>query len=103
MGFIRLENNIALDIIEAWAIHLDGLGGSYVVGSEGGVRLDPFGYYHNVDDGSTAVPIWNSWTIACITFMKWAMAMTARNTTGSQRCRDASSCFPLRNWHSTRC
>jgi len=50
MGFVRLEKNIAFDIIESWAIHLDGLGGSYVVGSEGGVRLDPFGYYHNIGD-----------------------------------------------------
>ena len=50
MGFVRLENNMALDIIESWAIHLDGFGGSYVVGSEGGVRLEPFGYYHNIGD-----------------------------------------------------
>lgn len=50
MGFVRLANNIAFDIIEAWAIHLDGFGGSYVVGSDGGVRLDPFGYYHNLGD-----------------------------------------------------
>ena len=50
MGFVRLANNIAFDIIESWAIHLDGLGGSYVVGSEGGVRIDPFGFYHNIGD-----------------------------------------------------
>ncbi|MGC9522118.1 MAG: Gfo/Idh/MocA family protein [Anaerolineae bacterium] len=50
MGFVRLANNIALDIIEAWAIHLDGFSGSYVVGSEGGVRLEPFGFYHSVGD-----------------------------------------------------
>jgi predicted dehydrogenase len=50
MGFVRLADNIAFDIIEAWAIHLDGFAGSYVVGSEGGVRLDPFGYYHNIGD-----------------------------------------------------
>ena len=50
MGFVRLENNVAFDIIESWAMHLDGLGGSYVVGSDGGIRLDPFGFYHNVDD-----------------------------------------------------
>jgi predicted dehydrogenase len=50
MGFVRLENNIALDIIEAWAIHLDGFGGSYVVGTDGGIRLEPFGFYHNVGD-----------------------------------------------------
>jgi predicted dehydrogenase len=50
MGFVRLADNIAFDIIEAWAIHLDGFGGSYVVGSDGGVRLDPFGFYHNIGD-----------------------------------------------------
>ncbi|MGC9468765.1 MAG: Gfo/Idh/MocA family protein [Anaerolineae bacterium] len=50
MGFVRLENNIAFDIIEAWAIHLDGFCGSYVVGSDGGIRLEPFGFYHNVGD-----------------------------------------------------
>jgi len=50
MGFVRLENNIAMDIIESWAIDLDGFAGSYVVGSEGGVRLEPFGYYHNIGD-----------------------------------------------------
>ena len=50
MGFVRLENNIALDIIEAWAIHLDGFEGSYIVGSQGGVKLEPFGYYFNVGD-----------------------------------------------------
>ncbi|MCD6284996.1 MAG: Gfo/Idh/MocA family oxidoreductase [Anaerolineae bacterium] len=50
MGFVRLANNIAFDVIESWAIHLDGLGGSYVVGSEGGVRIDPFGFYHNIGD-----------------------------------------------------
>lgn len=50
MGFVRLENNIALDIIESWAIHLDPFKGSYIVGSEGGVRLDPFGYYFNIGD-----------------------------------------------------
>ena len=50
MGFVRLADNIALDIIEAWAIHLDGFEGSYVVGSQGGVRLNPFGYFYNVDD-----------------------------------------------------
>lgn len=50
MGFVRLDNNVALDIIESWAIHLDGFGGSYVVGADGGLRLEPFGFYHNVED-----------------------------------------------------
>ena len=50
MGFVRLENNMSLDIIESWAIHLDAFKGSYIVGSEGGVRLNPFGYYFNIGD-----------------------------------------------------
>jgi predicted dehydrogenase len=50
MGFVRLEGDITLDILESWAVHLDGFGGSYVLGSMGGVRLDPFGFFHSVGD-----------------------------------------------------
>ena len=50
VGFVRLAGGITLDIIESWAIHLNPFEGSYVVGSEGGVRLDPFGYYANIGD-----------------------------------------------------
>jgi predicted dehydrogenase len=50
LGFVRLQDGITLDIIEAWAILLDGLGGSCVVGGKGGVCLDPFGYFCSVGD-----------------------------------------------------
>lgn len=50
LGFVRLADSISLDIIESWAIHLNPFEGSSVVGSEGGIRLQPFGYYHNVGD-----------------------------------------------------
>jgi predicted dehydrogenase len=50
MGFIRLDGDITLDILESWAIHLDGFEGSYVVGSKGGVRLEPFGFFQSVGD-----------------------------------------------------
>lgn len=50
MGFVRLENEITLDILESWAIHLDNFEGSYVVGSKGGVRLEPFGFFHSSGD-----------------------------------------------------
>jgi predicted dehydrogenase len=50
MGFIKLDGDITLDILESWAIHLDGFEGSYVVGSKGGVRLDPFGFFQSVGD-----------------------------------------------------
>jgi predicted dehydrogenase len=50
MGFVRLADGVTLDIIESWAIHLDGFAGPCVVGSKGGIRLDPFGYYTNIGD-----------------------------------------------------
>lgn len=50
MGFVRLDGDITLDIIESWAIHLDNFGGSYVVGSQGGVRLEPFSFFHSHGD-----------------------------------------------------
>ena len=50
LGFVHFTNDVTLDIIEAWAIHLNGIEGSSVLGTLGGVRLDPFGYYHNIGD-----------------------------------------------------
>jgi predicted dehydrogenase len=50
LGFVHFTNEITLDIIESWAIHLDGFEGSSIVGTLGGVRLEPFGYYHNIGD-----------------------------------------------------
>ena len=50
LGFVRLQDGITMDIIEAWAILLDGLEGSSIVGSKGGVRLDPFGFFQSVGD-----------------------------------------------------
>lgn len=57
MGLVRFANDTTLDIIEAWAIHLDAFEGSYVVGSKGGVRLAPFGFFQSagqLDLSSTA-------------------------------------------------
>ncbi len=45
MGFVRFAGDVSMDIIESWAIHLDSFEGSYLVGSAGGVRLSPFGYF----------------------------------------------------------
>jgi predicted dehydrogenase len=48
LGLVRLQDGITLDIIEAWAIHLDNMEGSTIVGSQGGVRLEPFGYFRSI-------------------------------------------------------
>jgi predicted dehydrogenase len=50
LGFVKCADGVTIDIIEAWAIHLDGFEGSYIVGSKGGIRLRPFGYFSTVAD-----------------------------------------------------
>lgn len=51
MGFVRFAGgDLTMDVIEAWAIHLDSFEGSYIVGSEGGVRLNPFGFFRSAGD-----------------------------------------------------
>ena len=47
LGFVRFAGNLSMDIIEAWSIHLDTLEGSSIVGSKGGVRLAPFGFFRS--------------------------------------------------------
>lgn len=50
LGFVKLQDNITLDIIEAWAINLNKMEGSSILGSKAGVRLDPFGFFQSVGD-----------------------------------------------------
>ncbi|HEX9297785.1 MAG TPA: Gfo/Idh/MocA family oxidoreductase [Polyangiaceae bacterium] len=59
VGFVRLAGGVSLDIVEAWAAHLDGIEGPAILGSRGGIRLRPFGFfksYGNIDvDGAVAL------------------------------------------------
>jgi len=50
LGFVKLADNITLDVIESWAIHLDRFEGSYVVGPAGGIRLEPFSFHATMSD-----------------------------------------------------
>ena len=50
LGFIRFTGDKTLDIIESWAVHLDNFEGSSVIGSKGGIRLHPFGFYTSRGD-----------------------------------------------------
>ncbi len=38
-GFVKMEGGITMDIIESWSLHLGGLEGSALAGSEGGIRF----------------------------------------------------------------
>ncbi|MFC5650462.1 Gfo/Idh/MocA family protein [Paenibacillus solisilvae] len=42
MGFVRFEGGISMDIIETWSLHLDGIEGGSIVGSQGGIRLPAY-------------------------------------------------------------
>jgi predicted dehydrogenase len=50
LGFIKLQDGLTLDIIESWAIHLDKLDSSSIIGSKAGIRLDPFGFFYSLGD-----------------------------------------------------
>jgi predicted dehydrogenase len=50
LGLVRFAGDLTLDLIESWAIHLDGFESSYVVGTEAGIRLSPFGFFQNWGD-----------------------------------------------------
>jgi len=50
LGFVRFAGGLTMDIIESWAIHLDDFEASSVVGSQGGIRLKPFGFYYSLGD-----------------------------------------------------
>jgi predicted dehydrogenase len=50
LGFVRMADNVSLDIIEAWAMQQDKFDGSMILGAQGGIRLEPFGYFFSVGD-----------------------------------------------------
>jgi predicted dehydrogenase len=47
-GYVRLGNQVTLDIIETWAANMDSLGGSMLFGSKAGVRFEPFRFFKNI-------------------------------------------------------
>lgn len=50
VGFAKFENNITMDIIESWAVHLGALGESVICGDKGGISLSPVTYHSNMAD-----------------------------------------------------
>lgn len=50
IGLVHFEGGATLDLVEAWAAHLDGLGNSYLLGSEGGLQMEPFSFHKNIGD-----------------------------------------------------
>ncbi|MCX7045318.1 MAG: Gfo/Idh/MocA family oxidoreductase [Candidatus Sumerlaeota bacterium] len=50
VGLVRFAGGLTLDLIEAWAIHVNAFEGSSIAGSAGGVRLAPFSYHCTLSD-----------------------------------------------------
>jgi predicted dehydrogenase len=44
-GFVRCAEGVTVDIVEAWAVNMDAFEGSSIMGSKGGIRLDPFSFH----------------------------------------------------------
>ncbi|MCL2096223.1 MAG: Gfo/Idh/MocA family oxidoreductase [Oscillospiraceae bacterium] len=49
-GYAVYENNISLDVIESWAIHMGGVGRSMIAGDKGGLMFDPLSYHTLTED-----------------------------------------------------
>lgn len=47
VGFVRFNDGKSLELNESWAANLDQFDGCWQMGSKGGVRLWPFGYFTN--------------------------------------------------------
>jgi predicted dehydrogenase len=45
VGLVRLAGGATLDVLEAWAAHTGGFGGSQLLGAKGGICLMPFGFF----------------------------------------------------------
>ena len=44
-GYAVYENNISLDVIESWSIHMGSVGRSMIAGDKGGLMFDPLSYH----------------------------------------------------------
>ncbi len=50
LGFVRLNGNITLDIEVSWAQNYEETESSKILGSKGGIRMDPLGFFTTIGD-----------------------------------------------------
>jgi len=64
LGWVRLDGGISFDIEETWAVHHDGQEASKILGSKGGLRLEPLTFFSSIADmpGSTTFDVAGSET-----------------------------------------
>ncbi len=49
-GFIRFSDGLTMDVLESWSVHMNPFEESCIFGSDGGIRLEPFGFYTTMCD-----------------------------------------------------
>lgn len=49
-GVVYFESGLTMDIVSAWSINLNQFSPSYIVGSKGGLRVDPFSFHKTIAD-----------------------------------------------------
>ncbi len=85
LGWVRLAGGISFDIEETWAVHYDGSESSKVLGSKGGLKIDPLTFFSSVADSPASALIdvkgadtrWH----ACDPKTQW-LDLTQRNWVG---------------------
>lgn len=49
-GMVCFQDGLTMDIVSSWAINLNQFSPSYIAGSEGGLRVDPFSFHKTIAD-----------------------------------------------------
>ena len=49
-GLVDFAEGLTMNVTEAWAVHMDRFEGSCIMGSKGGLRLDPLSFHTNLHD-----------------------------------------------------
>ena len=49
-GYVRFEGGLTMDVLESWSAHMNPFEESCIFGSDGGIRLEPFGFYTTMCD-----------------------------------------------------
>lgn len=50
VGFVRFGGGVTMDLFESWAVHLDSMDPGILLGSRGGLKLEPFSFHTTICD-----------------------------------------------------
>ena len=50
VGLVRFDRQVTMDLFESWAVHLDQMDPGTLLGSKGGLKLEPFSFHTTICD-----------------------------------------------------